>query len=289
VHGGVVDQVQLAFPELKAALLHAYAEASNQRLQLTFTGHSLGGSYAVTFALRALADDDLRPILLKQRFQVLTFGAPRVVYQAREETGKTGPMATMAQTPVYPAVPPLGGGELSVGSQSEEPSPNRPTATPWHSLAPGRVNSLSFFNHHFLNIINDQDVVPRLLGNRIAGSSLAVKAIHTLAKPLLSLHVAAAEIETKLEHFTHVGAVIVLDDDGGLVQLPTAPGVADGFFSTRPAWQHVLRNHRTGEYELRVQRALVGRVVPVLESAEETETEASEDAVMAQLLAQAEL
>eukprot|EP00045_Choanoeca_perplexa_P008585 m.80599 g.80599 ORF g.80599 m.80599 type:complete len:596 (+) comp14552_c0_seq1:35-1822(+) len=324
LHGGVVDQVALAYPALKAAILAAYREPSNQRLQLTMTGHSLGGSYAVAFALRALADDELRPLLLKQQFQVLTFGSPRIVYQPTAAcdtaaavstlSGAAPPTAAPVVSPTSsmvderalasthaplsddvcpsapPPRPPRPSGLVNTPPVSSQDCSSAPTIdeAPWHSLASGDCHPEVFFQSHFFNVVNDQDLVPRLLGNRITGSSLALTAIHTLAKPLLSLHIAAAEVETQLQHFTHLGAVMVLDDNGGLIRLPTDSRVSDGFFSTRPAWQQILRNHRTGEYELRVQRALVGRIAPGLESLEETETEAEEDVVMAQLLAQAE-
>lgn len=213
VHGGVANQLLLCYDDLKAELLQTVSRPENKGMKIRVTGHSLGGAYAQAFALRALADEELRDVMLKHDFQVITFGSPRIIYK-------------------HPG--------MECGLEQ---------------LVPSAQTLSQFTEHHFVTIVNDSDIVPRLLGNKITGAGLAYSALKSLAKPVLSVHVSTSEVEKNLEYFEHLGKVTSLTDDGKFVLIQPEDW-ADFFKIPATRGRDLLANHSTGLYELRLYNAL---------------------------------
>ncbi|EDQ88192.1 uncharacterized protein MONBRDRAFT_9118 [Monosiga brevicollis MX1] len=225
VHGGVVDQIALCYDSIKRHILEELGKVENRRLRLVLCGHSLGGGYASAFVLLALMDPELRPVMLKHDFQVLTFGSPRILF--RDHSLEQGLDAIASAQ-----------GSSRAGTSDQTYS--------------GAAHP--FFERHFTSWVNEEDIVPRLLGNSVRGLGVAQSVLKQVANSLMSLQVHADELEDNLEHFEHVGRVVALSGTGDCRDIDAA--LTDDFFSMRGlVYKSAIAAHMTAEYERRIATA----------------------------------
>jgi hypothetical protein len=268
VHGGAEEQVALVYDKVKAELLAACAPAENRDMKLVLGGHSLGGAYATVLALRLLIDPETQPLMLHHDCEVLTFGAPRVIYDTgRLADGLSAALPAMSARPstlaavaaaaagaAAAAAHPVAGPTATLAAASiAAPGPRRGSTA---AAAAAQLHSVdAFFMNRFRVFVNESDIVPRLLGNHISALNLVAHTVKRFARSIFNVQLAPAEVETELHHFTQLGSVYALVSGRPCLHIP--PGTAtDKFFRVFPfGLSSAFEYHRTALYEMRLLAA----------------------------------
>lgn len=280
VHGGVAEQIDLAYDHIKADLLAACNAPENRGLKLAFAGHSLGGAYATVLAIRLLLDPETQPVLMAHEFEVLSFGAPRVIFDAgrltegleatlppaarltaaEEEAAVTAASSTSTRRVTTTATATDADTDTDGAKRGvTAPSPatqalNRRRATAAVAAALERAVQ-KFYSTRFRFFVNESDIVPRLLGNKISGLGVAAQTVKHFARSVFSVQLRPSEVEVELHHYVHLGAVFALVSGQPCLHIPPGPPT-DKFFRLFPFdFNSAFQFHRTALYEMRLLAA----------------------------------
>eukprot|EP00049_Salpingoeca_infusionum_P002754 m.59418 g.59418 ORF g.59418 m.59418 type:complete len:655 (-) comp11771_c0_seq1:341-2305(-) len=276
-HGGVVSHLKHIYGDITSQVQSLLDNPQHKGKDIILCGHSLGGAYATACALRMLADSTIRSTVLTHNLRVHTFGAPRIVFSSSENNTVLHQLApspssfcSSSKHHQHTAC----GWEREQAEEEEKETmkkreENRKQTEAATCTSPARdlanVNTsknvaaeestaLLFLRTTFQNYVNQTDLIPRLLGNRIAGRTLAPFALPVVGRRFMSVQLHKSQISKDIDKYTHLGCVRAFTADETLVDIQ--PEDEKNFFKLYPYDAfNMLKHHDTDGYLERVAAA----------------------------------